>query len=942
MLDPDHKLALEPGRQLDEYCLLRVLGTGGFGVTYLAEHIQAGNRVAIKEYLPNELAVREGVTVHPKSSADRDGFEWGLARFLEEARTLARFEHRNVVRVQRYFEANNTAYLVMDYEDGASLGALLKAHGTLSEAQLRRVLLPIVDGLRAVHAAGFLHRDIKPDNVYVRHSDESPVLLDFGAARQALGHRSRSLTGVITAGYSPAEQYESDGNQGPWTDIYALSALCYKAINGQTPVDVLERQRDVFRHRRADPLPRLADNPPEGYSRTFLEAVDWGLRLSEADRPQTLDEWVERLEATGSTGGRKRKPPAEPKPRRRAGGTRGWVWAVAATLGVAAVGVATRWLVMNPEGDTVSAEQLADSSPSDTSGVLGSGSAIVVVATDPPGAQVFIGGEAAGQTLLQLRDVRAGMHDVVLDHPDFERVELGGETFVDDVVLRIERTLVPATGQLTVITEPETAWVERNGTRLAQGTPVTLEGLSAGTVELTLGAEAYRAVSVEAEVPRDGVGRLEWTLEPIPYGTLTVDVEPVDAIVTLPDIGPAYEPGMALLEGEHRVTVSREGYHANTRTVSVSGETRERVVLELSPQPFTVVTAPPDATIGFVDMAEVYEPGKRLAPGGYRVRVSAEGYEPWEGVVAHGREPTQLSVELERALVPGDTFADTTASGGEGPEMVVIPAGRFRMGCVSGQDCYDNGLPVHEVMIGRDFAMARYEVSVGEFRRFVEATGYRTDAERDADRGCRTREFLDRDTWDWTPERHWLNLEYEVEDGQPVTCMSWNDAQAYVEWLSRETGEAYRLPSESEWEYAARSGTTTRYHFGNDAARLCEYGNVADRTELPDGGSWNDAAPCNDGAVYPTSVGRYRENDFGLHDMHGNVWEWLEDCWNESYGGAPSDGSGWLSGDCERRVLRGGSWLTFPGFLRSASRFRDTTGGRSNVIGFRVARTLTP
>ena len=120
-----------------------------------------------------------------------------------------------------------------------------------------------------------------------------------------------------------------------------------------------------------------------------------------------------------------------------------------------------------------------------------------------------------------------------------------------------------------------------------------------------------------------------------------------------------------------------------------------------------------------------------------------------------------------------------------------------------------------------------------------------------------------------------MNLEYEVEDGQPVTCMSWNDAQAYAGWLSRETGEAYRLPSESEWEYAARSGATTRYHFGNDAARLCEYGNVADRTELPNGGSWNDAAPCDDGAVYPTSVGRYRENDFGLHDMHGNVWEWV-------------------------------------------------------------------
>ena len=153
----------------------------------------------------------------------------------------------------------------------------------------------MADGLRQVHAAGFLHRDIKPANIFVRRSDESPVLLDFGSARQALGRRSRSVTAIASAGYSPPEQYESDGEQGPWTDIYALSALCYRTITGEAPMEATRRQSQLLRT-QTDPLPRLAETPAASYSRAFLEAVDWGLRLIETERPQSLDEWLPRLE----------------------------------------------------------------------------------------------------------------------------------------------------------------------------------------------------------------------------------------------------------------------------------------------------------------------------------------------------------------------------------------------------------------------------------------------------------------------------------------------------------------------------------------------------------------------------------------------------------------------------------------------------------------------
>ena len=291
----DYKQALPPGFRLGRYRVVRVLGAGGFGVTYLCEHGGLGVTVAVKEYLPNDIAVRSGDAVAPKSAADREGYQWGLSRFLDEARTLARFEHRNVVRVRDYFEANGTAYIVMDYEDGEPLDRVLERKGTLAEAQIKRVLLPIVAGLRQVHAAGFLHRDVKPANIFIRRSDESPVLLDFGSARQALSSRSRSVTAIASAGYPPPEQYESGSEQGPWTDIYALSALCYRAVTGVAPVEATRRQSRLLRGEE-DPLPRLAEVASGRCSQAFLAAVDRGLRVVEGERQGSLDEWWAELE----------------------------------------------------------------------------------------------------------------------------------------------------------------------------------------------------------------------------------------------------------------------------------------------------------------------------------------------------------------------------------------------------------------------------------------------------------------------------------------------------------------------------------------------------------------------------------------------------------------------------------------------------------------------
>ena len=352
-------------------------------------------------------------------------------------------------------------------------------------------------------------------------------------------------------------------------------------------------------------------------------------------------------------------------------------------------------------------------------------------------------------------------------------------------------------------------------------------------------------------------------------------------------------------------------------------------------QPFTVATLPAGAAVHLLDHAEAYRPGMVLPPGDYRVEVSALGYETaWRTVRHGGSQPTNQRIVLDSSGRPFRDCADC-------PEMVVVPAGRFRMGDLAGVGDA-NERPVREVRIARDFALGRHEVTVGQFRQFALATGHHTDAERDSDRGCWTMEIPTRSKLDWTAGRSWRSLEYQIEDDQPVACVSWRDAQAYVGWLSERAGKPYRLPSESEWEYAARARSETKYHFGNDEARLCAYGNVADETKLPTGNMWNNKVPCSDGAVYPVRVGSYQANDFGLHDMHGNVWEWVQDCWNGNYQGAPRDGSAWESSDCSRRVLRGGSWNTILTSLRSAFRLMSSSRHRSNGSGFRVARTLTP
>ncbi len=276
--------ALPRGYALNEYTIESVLGAGGFGMTYLATDANLNLKVALKEYLPGEFAARNpDSSVQPLEGAAGETFQWGLQRFLDEARTLASFHHPNIVRVMRFFEANCTGYMVMEFVNGKPLNDWIASRRPLSRQPFLRIVDPLLDGLEVIHNAGYLHRDIKPANIYIR-GDGSPVLLDFGSARH-LTSSNQEMTAIVTPGYAPLEQYHSHGKQGPWSDIYSLGGVLYWMVTGNKPPDAAARVReDVM-------IPAVRAGFAGVHGPELLMAIDWALKPHEDERPQTIAEF---------------------------------------------------------------------------------------------------------------------------------------------------------------------------------------------------------------------------------------------------------------------------------------------------------------------------------------------------------------------------------------------------------------------------------------------------------------------------------------------------------------------------------------------------------------------------------------------------------------------------------------------------------------------------
>ena len=931
---------LPKGHRLEGYEIRDTLGAGKFGNVYLCTGPRGEGAVAVREYLPRGLAARgSDGTVRPQSAAAAAAFENGRSRFMARAERMARVDHLNLVRIHRVFVANGTTYVTMDHADGQPLASMLEGSGTLPPERLAACLLPVMDAIASMHAAGVAHGNIGPGSVVVR-DDGTPLLLGLAVPP------SDEFGTVAKPGYAPIEHYSSaDDLGGARADIYSLGAVIYRCMTGVTPPEAPVRaERDTL-------IP--ASRAGRGrYGPRLLAVIDQALRLQPDERPERIEALRDAL-ATGVA--------ADASASRASLSLRTWSTgirrhAVPAAAGVGIVAVLAGMILWGPGspdpapdaapplhtvpespdpasvepsvvGAGAGAEESTpagngaarpapdaapplhtipespepasvepsvagagadESTPADTAAAgaaPGTPWATLFVGSTPSGALVAVDGQAVGETPVQLDELEPGTVRLSLDHPYFEALELDGVELAVGEVTRIERELVRATGGLRVSSVPADAWIEVDGSAAVARTPATLADLPSGLARVVVGADGYLPAAREVVVPKDATGEFAVELER-EFGSLTLTLTPPDAQATLPDAGLSYEAGMRLPAGSHRLTVVRQGFETADRVVEVSGDTAVPIALEPVPQPLTVVATPPGARIFFANVDEPYSPGLPMPPGDYDVRAELLGYRSWTGTIRHGTAPTEHAITL--AFVSAE-YADALRIGGTGPQMIVVPAGSFRMGCLAENGCAAPETPVRVVNIATPFSISKHEVTFAQYDRFARAAGRRRPDDAGWGRGDR-----------------------------PVVNVSWGDAVEYVEWLSAETGRRYALPGEAEWEYAARAGTETRYAWG-DAV-----------------GDQANCADCSRSPGRSVTVGSFRANAWGLHDMHGNVWEWVQDCWNASYENAPTDAGARSDGDCGRRMLRGGSWFNAQQFARSASRLSGEATVRGNIAGFRV------
>ena len=823
----DHVHALPPGTRFEEYRLDAVLGAGGFGITYRAYDANLDKFVAIKEYLPVEFATRTAAsTVVPHSNTDAQDYHWGLTRFLDEARTLARFDHPHLNKVHRFFESNGTAYMVLEYIQGETLADRLSREPHLEEDALQRLLDEVLSGLAVVHEAGYVHRDIKPGNLMLREEDGSAVVLDFGAARQAVGQRSKPITSILTPGYAPIEQYDSKADDvGPWSDIYALGMVAYRCISGMGDSELPDAVARMLAQTKGGTTLLPAVEAGKGkYSPKLLEAIDWAMEVDEEARPQSVAAWRQAL-----AGGSRRK--SSPKSVRKA------------------------------------AAQSARGTTPERTGMRWSSVALTVVIVALLGAGGWWGWQAY-PAFFEKGDV-----DVPGEAPQ--------EAQTGEKVASTGQTPPPVNEAIEqpVIKEPALSSEKAEVARLLASAEANLEAQRLTSPAWNNAWGNYQRVLELVPAHPDAIQGMERVIESYMdlFGTAVEQEEFDKASGYLTRIRDLHPDSLALEEGEKRLEAARQAHAARMADIE-----RQRIA-----QASEAHWAAFDTALAEENLSD--------AAG---ILVQVRDLNPEAPELAEGE---MRLAELERKRQEAEVKARQFAG-----EMVSIPGGTFHMGDSRGVG-EDDERPVLSVTVPT-FRIGKYEVTFTQWDACV------------ADGGC---------------ERYRPKDEGWGRGNRPAINISWDNAKSFIDWLNAKTGGNFRLPTEAEWEYAARAGSTTMYHFGDDESQLCRYANHADSSTDYD---WRNK-DCSDGIGKRTAdVGRYQPNKFGLYDMHGNAWEWVEDCWKDNHISAPTDGKAWVSGDCSQRVIRGGSWASAPWALRSSNRYGDAHSYRLDDQGFRVAQ----
>ncbi len=919
----DHRDQLPVGAELvGEYLIESVLGAGGFGITYRARDLGLDKLVAIKEYFPGEYAVRDStMTVGARTGRHSDMYEWGRTRFLEEARTLSRFNHPNIVRVSRVFEALNTAYMVLTFEDGPSLSQWLDGlNKPPTQEQLDRIFSRLLDAVEALHAAEFIHRDIAPDNIIIR-ADGTPALLDFGAARQAIAAETRTLTGIIKPGYSPPEQYATKAShQGAWTDIYAIGATLYRCVTGARPTDGPDRQL-------GDELTPARDAGKGQYRASFLDAIDWALDLRPTERPQTIAAFRESLFSDQPVQSLRHSQPTEPRPSfppaaAATGAEKRWWPAAAATGAVIVLSAIGYFTYLNWAGERTPVDP---------------------VPTQRELAQRQAALERDQAAARERRQQELAKAKIEADERAWRRATDSGDLAAFRRYLDEHRGGAhAANAHRRIALLQETARKDREATErraaeqrrrddvawqraLDSG---TREGFQRYLRELPGGRFAdvarRRIENSKRDAERAATEREQQRKRDVEAWRKADAAATIDAFRKyLRDFPAGQQADTAtkrislLIEAKRKRDLAqrsaREAREARERDDRAWTEARRSNVLEkyrnyLQRFPNGQHRQDARAKITELDVAQ-----RRREEADRRRKEEAARRREEKQRRAQGRIPVAVNqrsgADKVRWLKPGNGRSESFKECRDCPTMVVIPAGKFKLGSPGGETDRDpDEGPRLNVTMSKPFAVGKFEVTFAQWDACVD------------DGGCNTYKPSDQE---WGRERH------------PVINVSWYDARSYAAWLSKKTGKPYRLLSEAEWEYTARAGTDLAFWWGRALnGRQANFDRSTSR-----GNAGSSTAPRR-----TAPVKSFHANGWGLYDVHGNVWEWVADCWYANYSAKfKSDrraGKPALGSNCKLRVMRGGGWNSPAKSLRSANRAHFVAKNDFFNLGFRIARTI--
>lgn len=620
---------------LKQYRIEHILGQGGFGITYLANDIRLNQHVAIKEFLPSELAARDkNKSIHPKSIKQEESFEKFKKRFLREAQTLARFKHPNMARVQNYFEENGTAYFVMEYEEGESLGNLLKEKIQFSKAEILNFLIPLLEGLAIVHDSGIIHRDIKPDNIYLR-TDGSPVLLDFGAASYVSG-QSKTVTTLLTPGYAPFEQYLSDAKeQGPWTDIYSLGAVVYQAITGIIPTES-SRRYYALSEQHDDPLPSVTELGKPHFDDAFLYAIEQSLLVKSKDRPQSAKQWMAMLlndtiynqahqsQTKTKTNNNNSKYPTK------------WILSIALSILLMIGLTSTYWLIQPGH---------------------------LRIVTNVPNVAVYLSNNKVGQTnargRLKIPDAGKGKIRIEMKKEGYQTHRAYIHIIKGKWITK-KFKLHPLKAKLFVRSNAKNSTVWINDQYFGQADKDW--SLKPGIYSVVVKSEGYKNWQQKVQLKPDANLELFASLQQkslpqaknntapsITTGTIEISTNPAQAKWFLNETYIGLTPGQQTIKaGKYDLHAMLPGYKKWHQSIEIrKGKTIQiNIPFEPTVYSLSIDVIPENANIKIMNIKQQYFPGMLLKSGKYKIKITQKNHKPWHRWIAIDDSNKHIDIKL--------------------------------------------------------------------------------------------------------------------------------------------------------------------------------------------------------------------------------------------------------------------------------------------------------